>query len=421
MTIQLQEGVRLTVIPTQKYKTLRIFLRFSAPHEKVAATKRTLLSSLLETNSLNYPDHVQLSSALANLYGASFGLNVGKKGGVHQVNVAMSLVNGKYINHPEVFAEGMAFLKEILFQPNIQTGAFDEATFQLEKEHLLSYVNSIREDKQTWASLRLQELYFGADEDQKTPSFGSAEVLEKLTAEDLAQAHEQMLAQDGVDIFIVGDLSEAEALEQVQTFPFPKTSRVQPELLYQKAPEQLICVTENEEITQAKLNLGYQTGVYYGTTERFALMIFNGLFGGFPHSKLFLNVREKESLAYYASSSVDTFRGFLSVKTGIDGKNREFVETLIAQQLSSLAAGEFSEEELLQTKVMLRNQYLLSLDQPQALIETAYLDSWLPKTKQTDDEFLAALMAVTKEDVQRVAENVQLKSVFFLDEERNHD
>ena len=109
------------------------------------------------------------------------------------------------------------------------------------------------------------------------------------------------------------------------------------------------------------------------------------------------------------------------MKTGIDGKNREFVETLIAQQLSSLAAGEFSEEELLQTKVMLRNQYLLSLDQPQALIETAYLDSWLPKTKQTDDEFLAALMAVTKEDVQRVAENVQLKSVFFLDEERNHD
>lgn len=73
-----------------------------------------------------------------------------------------------------------------------------------------------------------------------------------------------------------------------------------------------------EPIVQAKLNLAYQTNVYYDEPERFALMVFNGLFGGFPHSKLFMNVREKESLAYYASSSVDTFRGFMSVQTGID-------------------------------------------------------------------------------------------------------
>ncbi len=75
-----------------------------------------------------------------------------------------------------------------------------------------------------------------------------------------------------------------------------------------------------EPIVQAKLNLAYQTNVYYDEPERFALMVFNGLFGGFPHSKLFMNVREKESLAYYASSSVDTFRGFMSVQTGIDEK-----------------------------------------------------------------------------------------------------
>ena len=66
-------------------------------------------------------------------------------------------------------------------------------------------------------------------------------------------------------------------------------------------------------------------------------MVFNGLFGGFPHSKLFLNVREKHSLAYYASSSVEPFRGLLTVQTGIDGKNREKVLRLVNDQLKEIA------------------------------------------------------------------------------------
>ena len=87
--------------------------------------------------------------------------------------------------------------------------------------------------------------------------------------------------------------------------------------------------------------------MYYDEPERFALMVFNGLFGGFPHSKLFMNVREKESLAYYASSSVDTFRGFMSVQTGIDEKNRNQVLRLIHEQLESLRNGEITDLELI--------------------------------------------------------------------------
>ena len=144
-------------------------------------------------------------------------------------------------------------------------------------------------------------------------------------------------------------------------------------------------------------------------------MVFNGLFGGFPHSKLFMNVREKESLAYYASSSVDTFRGFMSVQTGIDGKNRNQVLRLIHEQLESLRNGEVTELELAQTKAMLRNQYLLSLDAPQATIETAYLDNWLPETQLTDDEWLSRMENVTIHDIQNVAQKIELQAIFFLD------
>ncbi|WP_301390064.1 insulinase family protein, partial [Enterococcus entomosocium] len=126
------------------------------------------------------------------------------------------------------------------------------------------------------------------------------------------------------------------------------------------------------------------------------------------------NVREKESLAYYASSNIDTFRGLLTVQTGIETKYRNQVLHLIHQQLASLQNGEVTELELEQTKAMLRNHYLLSLDSPQAAIESAYLAHWLPDTELSDEEWLARMERVTIEDIQEVANQIELQAIFFL-------
>ena len=120
MTYQLAEGVNLHVLQTKQYKTVRIFVRFTTRLAKETLTKRSLLSSLLETNSLNYPDQTQLSAKLADLYGASFGLSVRKKGNLHWLNAGISFVNGKYVNDSEIFNEAVDFLKEVLFYPNIK-------------------------------------------------------------------------------------------------------------------------------------------------------------------------------------------------------------------------------------------------------------------------------------------------------------
>lgn len=419
MTIQIQPGITLTVIPTEKYKTIRLFARFSAKHTRQEAASRTLLTSILETNSLNYPTQTALSAKLADLYGASFGLNVGKRGNLHQVNLAMTVVNGKYINQPRVFAEAVAFLKEILFYPNIHDKQFEQQTFDLEKNNLIAYIESIEEDKQSLASLKLQELYFEGDEDQKTPSFGRVEELKKVTAQTLVETYEKMLKEDQIDLFVVGDVTEEAVLEEIKALPFSQSERASFEMFYRQPEKNTVKeATLTENVLQGKLNLGYATNIYYNDPERYALMVFNGLFGGFPHSKLFMNVREKASLAYYASSSIDTFRGFLSVQTGIDGKNRQAAMTLIREQLEALCRGEVTDEELQKTKAMLKNQYLLSLDNPQALIETAYLNVWLPETKQNQEELIENIMSVTKEEVQTVAQKIQLESVFFLNGEQ---
>lgn len=415
MVYQLAEGVNLHVLPTKQYKTIRIFIRFTACLQQEVITKRSLLSSMLETNSLNYPDQTKLSAKLAELYGASFGLSVRKKGNLHWLNAGISFVNGEYVNDPNLFSQAVDFLKEVLFYPNIKNQQFDQLTFDLEKNNLRLYLESLKEDKQTFASYALQELYFENSPEQKIPSLGVVEELDKITARSLAAYYQEMMANDQIDIFVVGDVDPDKAAEAVGQLPFEPRETAHPELFYTQPQVNIVKERQvREPIVQAKLNLAYQTNVYYDEPERFALMVFNGLFGGFPHSKLFMNVREKESLAYYASSSVDTFRGFMSVQTGIDEKNRNQVLRLIHEQLESLRNGEITDLELAQTKAMLRNQYLLSLDSPQAAIEASFLDSWLPETKLSDEEWLKCMESVTIKEIQQVAEQIELQAIFFL-------
>lgn len=415
MVYQLAEGVNLHVLPTKQYKTIRIFIRFTARLQQEVITKRSLLSSMLETNSLNYPDQTKLSAKLAELYGASFGLSVRKKGNLHWLNVGISFVNGEYVNDPNLFSQAVDFLKEVLFYPNIKNQQFDQLTFDLEKNNLRLYLESLKEDKQTFASYALQELYFENSPEQKIPSLGVVEEIDKITARSLAAYYQEMMANDQIDIFVVGDVDPDKAAEAVGQLPFEPRETAHPELFYTQPQVNIVKERQvREPIVQAKLNLAYQTNVYYDEPERFALMVFNGLFGGFPHSKLFMNVREKESLAYYASSSVDTFRGFMSVQAGIDEKNRNQVLRLIHEQLESLRNGEITDLELAQTKAMLRNQYLLSLDSPQAAIEASFLDSWLPETKLSDEEWLKRMESVTIKEIQQVAEQIELQAIFFL-------
>lgn len=416
MSIALKQGVNLHVIPTDKYKTIRIMIRFAAPLSAETISKRTLLSSLLETNSHTYPTQTKLSEKLADLYGASFGINVNKKGDSHYVSVILNVVNDKFLpNGASVLPEAIAFLKEILFNPNVTDSQFDQGTFDREQKNLNDYIASIYDDKQSHASLALQELYFGQADRQKMPSFGTIEAVSKETAISIKAYYDEMITTDDIDIIVVGDVEEAAIKSIFQEWPLTDRSVYEQSFYQQELVPQVLKKVEVQPVIQSKLNLAYQTTIYYHHDAYFALQVFNGLFGGFPHSKLFMNVREKESMAYYASSSIDTFRGILTVQTGIDGANKDRVLTLIDEQLTSLVAGEVENEALEQTKEMLKNHYLLGLDNPSAVTEAAYIDSKFPHSKMSDQQWLAAIDAVSLADVQAVAKKISLQAVYFME------
>lgn len=172
-------------------------------------------------------------------------------------------------------------------------------------------------------------------------------------------------------------------------------------------------IVEQQEIQQAKLHLGYRTNTTYQDETYAALQVFNGLFGGFPNSKLFINVREKNSLAYYAASRIESHKGLLFVFSGIAPENYEKARDIIRLQMQSMKNGEFTDVNLNETKELIVNQLLETMDASRGMVELSYQQ--VIGGKQTPPEkLIEQIRNVTKEDVIQVARRMEEDTVYLL-------
>ncbi|WP_290123121.1 insulinase family protein [Secundilactobacillus odoratitofui] len=153
-------------------------------------------------------------------------------------------------------------------------------------------------------------------------------------------------------------------------------------LIYKREQQPVRRLTEVQPLQQSKLNLAYRLPIYYREQGFYDAIVFNGLFGGTPISMLFKNVREKNSLAYYASSRFDGFTGTLLVQTGIDQRNQAAVEEIIAAQLQAISQGEFSDELFNQVVASLINGRESRQDSQRALVNQAMLNQLVRKKRE---------------------------------------
>lgn len=410
--MELTPGVNLTVIPTTKFKTISMRVVFKTRLTKENITTRSLLSRVLERNSKEYPTQSKLSQALSNLYGATFGTSVSRKGHIHTLSIGMRIVNDQFISHEGLTKEAIDFMKSVLLKPNVDNKAFNKKTFNREVVNLKDDIESIYDNKQLYAKQAMLKEYF-TDETQSISIHGDLKTLESITPESLYETYRAMLNKDEVDIIILGDVKEEEMKELFESFNFKKRLLEPSELFYENGPIEFSKHEEIQDVQQAKLNLAYDTGVYYLDENFFAMQVFNGIFGGLPSSKLFLNVREKESLAYYASSQLDATHGSLYIQTGIDKNEADRVIDLINVQLDDIIAGDFSDETIHQTKEMIKNSLRQSEDSPNQLMRSAYT-RLLVDSDLTIDEWIEKIEAVTKDQVIEAAKRLTLKTIFLL-------
>lgn len=411
MDFKLAQGVYLHVLQTKQFKLNYIMVNFAEPQTTTNPTARNLLANVLETSTHRFPTQTALSRQLANMYGTTVNMSVGRIGLMHCLRMTMGFVNDHYVD-ASITDSAIDILREILFDPLIDDGEFDGPTFRVQLMNLRSTLAAMRDDKQLYAQTQLDRLYYDPLSPLSMPSYGNEEVLETMTPASLVKTYQDLINKDRVDIYFLGDVDSDRVADRLSKLPFQDRQPQDQHLFYhQQARSKVARQTEIQPVTQAKLNLAYQLPVYYRQEGHFPALVMNGMLGGTPYSKLFVNVREKESLAYYAASRVRMFSGFLTIATGINADNAGRVEKLIDQQIADLAAGNFSEDMFDRVRESLVNQLRTARDSASYILSQSLLET-IAKTPKVD--VYEQIRNVKRKDVQKAAAQLKLQAVYLL-------
>ncbi len=404
----------LHLIKTGKFKTNTIALKFLSPLERETITERALLPFVLQKGSKKYSDERELRLKLDDLYGAKFSINSSKKGENHVITFVLDFPNERFLpGENNLVEQCLQFLYDILMNPNVSDRQFNERVVEREKETLENKIKAIIDEKIQYANIRLID-EMCKNEKYSIHSHGYLEDLPNISARSLYDTYERMINEDKLDIYVVGDFNQDEMKNQIESvFQLNRQSRHDVVQSTSVEPNEVEEVLEKQKVQQAKLHIGYRTGITYRDPDYFALQLFNGVFGGFPHSKLFINVREKHSLAYYAASRLESNKGLLFVYSGIAPEQFEKAKDIILEQHEDIKNGQITEEELEQTKKMLIHQIKETVDRSGGIVELYYQQ----EINQFDiglDEIYERIQSVTRDEVINIAHQIKLDTIYLL-------
>lgn len=411
----LKQGLNLYYIPENKFKTTYVSINIHNELKEENASKCALLSDVMRRGTRKFPDETAISSYLQGLYGASVYTDIKRKGIDQILSFSATAVDDAYLPEGEAcFDKVLEFLFDMVLDPYVPNGAFCESYVNQEKVNLINDINALVNEKRAYSLWRLIENMCDGDP-YSVHELGSVKRAEEVTAISLYEFYKTLLKKGPVDIFVMGntDISKvcAYAQERFSGYEFENYSYPVPELYDKNLGGKEI--TERFDVTQAKLCLGYKTNISPTSKDYYKLMVYNGILGGGAHSKLFNEVREKLSLAYYAGSRLERYKGLLVISAGIEMSNKQKTLDEIFAQVDLMKQGSFSKIEFDSAVLSIVNS-LKTLGDSIAYLCDYYLGQTITGTQVTLEEFIEEIEKVTPEDVKDVAKNVSLETVYFL-------
>lgn len=415
-------GIGLTTIQTDKFKSATLSATFLTPLTKETAAANALVPYVLRRGTERYPTMGAVSVKLEELYGGALDPAVRKRGETQCIGLMGSFLNDAFALEPgSILEEAAGLLEEMLLHPATENGGFKAEYVSGERDKLVQAIRARVNDKRQYAMLRLlQEMCrrerYGVD------ALGSEEAMAAVTGEDAWRAYQGLLKHARLHLFYCGTAGAEEVkaalgglMEAVHALQSGQAATLSC-AVYDK-PQRGETVVEPMDVAQGKLALGFRTGGV-GLTgddpkEYAALTVLNALYGGTATSKLFLNVREKLSLCYYASSALESLKGVMVVSSGVEFGNMDRAQKEILDQLEAVKQGDFTEEELESARQAVVNVYKSAIDSSVQLeshcLTAAVSGVWvaLPELAQEAER-------VTKEQVTAVANKIELDTVYRL-------
>lgn len=399
---------------SDRFKSVFVTVNMLLPLKAANTGKNALLAMVLKKNNELYKTEKELERALAALYDTTIDVNVEKIDNLYNIQICMEILNGNYISKENI-EKAKQILCAIICNPNITDGKFDEKTFEREKQSLIQKIAEERDDKKKYALECLrQEMFKGTE--YETSALGAIETIKQITNVNLVEHYNYVINTAQVVVSAVGNLDGMETLPQeILTNICEKCGKHKVinaqdvENEFNQLEERI----ENQEINQSVLCIGLRAkDVTHEDT--YALMLYNAILGGTPASKLFQNVREKESLAYFAKSQYSKAKQVIYMFSGVDPVNNEKAKKVMLEQLDIINRGDVSAEEFYAAKQSLISAYTELKDSKTGMTRNAISNEIIYGCDIEVEEIIQKLQNLKLEDVVAVAQKVKATNVFLL-------
>lgn len=418
-------GVWLSCLQTDKFKSDCISLSLLTQLDRDTVSYNALIPRVLSRGTAFHPDMDSISAFCDELYGARIIPVVRKKGEVLALGFYAGFIADRFTPGGEKLLEPVAqLLGEMLLSPATRGGLLMKNYVESEKEKLIDDIRARINDKRSYASYRLiSEMC--AYEDYGCDDMGEETGAAAVNYVDLTKHYRALLQECPIEIFYCGSAPfrrvEAALSDALMALPRGDINYEIGTDIRMNAVSATPRYFEDElDVTQGKLELGFRLGEIMDEPDFAAIRVFNALYGGSATSRLFLNVREKLSLCYYALSACDRLKGIMLVSSGIEFDKFEEAKAEILAQLEAIKQGDFSEEELSFARKSVCSGLISLSDSPGGL-EEFYLTQTLTGLDYGPEEYAALCEMVTREDVMAIAGSMELDSIYFLRAGENYD
>ena len=403
------ESYNLHFITTDKFKTTTISVNFREKIKKEEITIRKFLFQMLCSTSLKYNTNRLFEIKLEDLYSISLGHS-----NVVFGNLINSYIDIKFLNEEfsdeNLLSDSLDLLFELIFNPNVTDGKFDTKSFNLIKDKIHLILNSEKENIQKYTLNRSLELM-----DKEDPvSFnlwGYKEDLEKITEENLYKYYKNVLKTNVIDIFIVGNVDKNKIIKifkekfKINTI---KNNEFDSFITYDKCPKTIVN-EESMNLKQSKISIILKALNLNMFERRYVLPLYTSILGSGGNSRLFQNVREKNSLAYTITAVSKIPNSLIMIYGGIDACNYDKALKLIKKEIK---LKNVSEEELENAKKEYISSINILFDSPASIIN--YYFGIEVFNADEIDEKINNFNKVTVKDIESLSSKLKIATIYLL-------
>lgn len=406
---ELSKGVSLLTIHDGKFKSNAITVRFLTGFNRRDAAALALIPAVISSCCEKYPTGKEFSQRLSALYGTSVSGSSDQKGDIYEIAFSVDYLDDSFaLNGEDISAQACGLLNDCIFSPAIENGGFAKTEFEMRRNDLLDAIDGEINDKISYAlNLAYETVYHGEPSAEKY--YGTRENVEKITPREAYEVYKRLLETAKVEISFCGCGDYKRLAPFFERFADGKIRENPAYISYSRCKQTPAQVEKHMSVAQANLVLAFKPQIH----DIYTAQVMSMIYGGAPFSKLFANVREKLSLCYFCSAMYSEPKGTMFVVSAVEEKNIALAEKEIVNQLSLVADGDFSDDDIASAKLALTSRMKAVGDR------VFSLDGWYNLCLKRGEiispqEYSRRLNNVKREDIAALARDMKLDTVFVL-------